>query len=214
MLLPDVFGNRLSALKMLITKVLHKLASRPLIYDQIQRLVGRDQVLERISKQMSMAIPPNYVVDIGGGTGSMRSLLPVDCKYVCLDIEMPKLRGFRAKVPNGLAVLSDAAKAPIVDACADAVICTAVSHHLADEALDGVLREIVRMLRIGGMVYFLDATFEPSRIAGRLIWALDRGSYPRSSEALRSALEARFDIVHWEQFAIYHEYIFAVGMRS
>src|ERR1700757_2794342 len=115
----------------------HKIASHPWVYDRIQTLAGQAQSFKRISK-LTAALHPEIVVDVGGGTGTWRSLWPTNCRYICLDIELPKLKGFRSKVPGGLAILSDATRMPIAGAAADVVICMAVLHHLTDAMSDKV----------------------------------------------------------------------------
>jgi ubiquinone/menaquinone biosynthesis C-methylase UbiE len=195
-----------------LTGLLHRLASHPWVYDRIQTIVGHNQVLERLSKEIA-PIRPNVVVDMGGGTGNVCSLLPADCRYICLDLEMAKLAGFRIKVSGGLAVMGDATAMPITDGCVDMVICKSVSHHLTDSALEQALDESRRVLRSGGHLVLFDAIFNPRRTPGRILWRLDRGSHPRTEDELRCNLSDRFKIIHWEKFAIYHEYVFGIGVR-
>jgi ubiquinone/menaquinone biosynthesis C-methylase UbiE len=196
----------------MLTELLHRIAAHPWIYDRIQTVAGNQQVLQWISEELRR-IDPKVVVDMGGGTGSLRKILAADCKYVCLDLEMPKLEGFRSKFKNGLAVVGDATSMPIDRACADLVVCKSVTHHLTDTQLDQAFDESRRILRNGGHIALFDAVWSPKRIAGRLLWSLDRGSYPRASEDLRRRFSTRFRIVRWERFAIYHEYVLAIGER-
>jgi len=196
-----------------LIEVGHRIAAHPWVYDHIQSLAGQKQSLQRISKQ-TVGLRPGTVVDVGGGTGIWRGLWAPNCRYVCLDIEMPKLRGFRSKVPDGFAVLSDATRMPITDASVDVVMCIAVVHHLTDTMLDQVFGEALRVLKQGGHLILLDPVLNRQRLAGRILWRLDRGSYPRTDGYLREKLESRFKIVHWEKFAVYHEYVFGIGVRS
>jgi ubiquinone/menaquinone biosynthesis C-methylase UbiE len=191
---------------------LHRIAAHPWVYDRIQILAGQKQTLQRISKQTA-ALCPETVVDVGGGTGIWRRLWPAGCRYVCLDTEMPKLKGFRSKVPSGLAVLSDATRMCIATESADVVTCVAVAHHLTDAMLDQIFEEAQRVLRVGGRLILLDPVLNRELLMGRILWRLDRGSYPRTAEELHEKMEGRFKIVHWEKFAIYHEYVFGIGVR-
>jgi SAM-dependent methyltransferase len=190
----------------------HKIAAHPWIYDRIQILAGREQVLKRMSRQTA-TLCAETVVDVGGGTGTWRRVWPAGCRYVCLDIEMPKLQGFRSQEPAGLAVLSDATRMCISTGSADVVMCVAVMHHLTDAMLEQVFEEALRVLRVGGQLILLDAVLNRERWVGRILWRLDRGSYPRTAEELRRKLESRFRVVHWERYAIYHEYVFGIGIR-
>ena len=175
-------------------------------------MAGQEQCVDRIARQTA-SLRAETVIDIGGGTGNLRRIWSTSCRYVCLDIELPKLQGFRAKVPAGLAVLSDATHMSIATRCADAVVLVAVMHHLTDKMLDDVFQEALRVLKSDGKLIFLDPVLNRGCWMGRALWGLDRGSNPRAAEDLRKKLEASFKIVHWEKFAIYHEYVFGIGVR-
>jgi ubiquinone/menaquinone biosynthesis C-methylase UbiE len=194
-------------------EILHKIAAQPWIYDRIQTLAGRERVFQRMLR-LTSTIPAKTVVDLGGGTGAWRKLWPTDCRYICLDIELPKLRGFRSKVPSGLAVLSDATRMCIASGSVDVMLCVAVAHHLTDKMLDQVLDETLRVLPVGGQLVLLDAVYNRGIWVGRTLWALDRGAHPRTAEELRKKVEDKFRIAHWEKFAIYHEYVLGIGVRT
>jgi ubiquinone/menaquinone biosynthesis C-methylase UbiE len=191
---------------------LHRIAENAWVYDQIQTLAGQKTVLGHLSRQIA-SLTPRVVIDMGGGTGTARNLFTQDCRYVCLDMELPKLMSFCSKNPKGLAILADATSMPIKDGCADLVICKSVTHHLGDRMLEQALGESWRVLRAGGHMILLDAVLNRRRLAGQFLWRLDRGTYPRTEDDLRKRIESRFKIVHWEKFAIYHEYVFAIGVR-
>ena len=197
----------------MILEILHRLASRPWVYDQIQTVAGSQKVIKRLSRHIT-TLDPKVVLDIGGGTGALRNLFAEDCRYICLDVEMPKLQRFRSKTVGALAVLGDATSTPIRDGCADVVICKAVTHHLTDLMLEQALGESLRVLKPGGHMMLFDAVYNRERWAGRVLWRLDRGSYPRSADELREKLERKFKVIHWEKYSIYHEYVFGIGVRS
>lgn len=195
-----------------VIETLHDLASRGFVYDCIQRVVGQKVNLSKISTY-TKTMRPCSIVDVGGGTGAARNLWPRGSCYICLDIEMPKLRLFRSKNPNGFAVLADATRMPIASGSVDVVLHMCFSHHLPDEMLDQTFSEALRVLRVGGRLILLDAVLKQERRIGRVLWKLDRGSYPHTAETLYEKLNANFRIIHWERYAIYHEYAFGIAER-
>jgi hypothetical protein len=66
------------------------------------------------------------------------------------------------------------------------------------------------VLKPKGSLIFLDPVLKPSRLPGRILWALDRGSHPRSAATLRRAVEQQFVVERWERLAVYHEYAIAI----
>jgi ubiquinone/menaquinone biosynthesis C-methylase UbiE len=151
----------------------------------------------------------DVVLDVGGGTGGTISILPSLGAYIWLDNDPMKLKGFRRKQPllNGL--LGDATRIPLRDKSVDDVLCVAVLHHLSDEQVSQFLREAARVAR--KRFILMDPVERAGSIVSRLLWKYDRGSYPRTIEALRSAMQTQFHIEHTEQFAVYHEYLICIG---
>jgi SAM-dependent methyltransferase len=92
-------------------------------------------------------------------------------------------------------------------------MCIAVAHHLTDIMLDKVLEEVGRVLKVGGRLILVDPILNRERWMGRILWKLDRGTYPRSAEELHRKIDTRFHVIHWEQYAVYHEYVFGIGVR-
>ncbi len=198
----------------MLTKTLHALVAHPWVYEQVRLLVGARRIDRRLAHHIETLPLGSLVLDLGGGTGVLRRLLPMTCTYVCLDTDVLKLRGFSKGSSNGCAVLSDATQAPVRSESADLVFCTLVSHHLPDETLARLIRESYRLLKKNGRFIFLDAVWAPARWAGWLLWKFDRGRYPRTAEALHRVMSAHYKIVEWERFAIYHEYALCVAAKS
>ena len=114
----------------MLRKAVHKLASAGPVYDLIQTALGIKLLYRRIRQVLNAQAGYRDVLDLGGGTGRILTLLDPACKYYCLDNEAPKLVQFRKHTHNGMAILGDATRAPIAGASMDLVICIAVSHHL------------------------------------------------------------------------------------
>jgi uncharacterized protein YbaR (Trm112 family) len=187
-------------------RALHSVVAVPFVYDLVQRLAGAQRIFERmkpILEQTDGAI----VLDAGAGTGTIEGLLPRSARYVWLDPDPQKLSGFRHK-SEAPAVLGDATRIPFKDGSVDWAISIAVSHHLDDEELAGMLDELRRVVR--KRLFFLDAVVAPA-YASRLLWRYDRGRHPRSADSLRKQLAMRFDIVSDEEFTVLHRYLLVTG---
>ena len=196
----------------MLLKLIHSIARRPAIYDLIQRTVGVRHVYARLEPVLQGG-DSGLVLDIGGGTGTLRNYCSAADRYVCLDLEWDKLEGLRAKFPQGDAIQGDAVRLPISSGSVDTAICMFVAHHLDNELFPRMLGEVSRVLRPGGRLILLDPVFDRKRLAGRMLWRLDRGSFPRTSTVLKQALEERFALRHWDQFAVWHGYVLGVGSK-
>jgi SAM-dependent methyltransferase len=197
----------------MITRILHCIVAHPRVYDALQILVGSRYMHRHLGAQVAPLRGAGCVLDIGGGTGIHRDLWPETARYVCLDTDPVKLRGFLGAHPRDHALLGDATRAPLASGCVDAAICAAVSHHLPDDALPSLFAESARCLKAGGSLVFLDAVWERSRWPGRLLWRYDRGAYPRTKEKLRALIEERYEVVHWQEINIIHKYVLCVGAK-
>ncbi|MBZ5676520.1 MAG: class I SAM-dependent methyltransferase [Acidobacteriia bacterium] len=89
-----------------------------------------------------------------------------------------------------------------------------VTHHLTDHQFEQMLRECARVIKPEGSFLLMDAAWKPSRLPGRILWALDRGSFPKTAGQLRAALERHFAIQQRSQIAIYHEYVISMSRKK
>jgi ubiquinone/menaquinone biosynthesis C-methylase UbiE len=189
------------------------LLSDPRLYDLVQTLAGAHRIRLRLKRHFDTFPPETRILDLGGGTGAIAPYLPQHAKYTCLDGDWAKLRGLRARLADAAAILSDATNVPIRSDSIDVVLCIAVAHHLTDSELDLMFRETRRVLKSGGRLVFLDPLAGP-RVATRLMWSIDRGSYPRSPDALRAAVGKHFTAVWEDRHTIWHEYLTILGRKD
>jgi ubiquinone/menaquinone biosynthesis C-methylase UbiE len=191
-------------------RLLHDIASQGWAYDRIQDLAGAREVYRRLGRHLAGTPSPCWLLDVGGGTGRTRRLLSGATRYVCLDMEGPKLAHLRRTGRTGTPVQGDATRMPFRTASVDLVVCVDVSHHLTDSELDAALDEVKRVLHPSGRFVFLDAVLN-DRWIGRTLWSLDRGSHPRRAIELRAAVTRGFYIRDEEQFRLAHEYLLLVS---
>lgn len=184
----------------------HKILSNPRVYDWVQRAVGGDKVRDRLMPILTET-ENQTVLDVGAGTGTLRAWLPPNCQYIWMDPDRSKLDGYLSR-GGGLAVLGSATEIGIVKKSVDQAFCVAVAHHLDDEALERALHEIARVTK--HRLVFLDA-IDCSRTASRLLWSIDRGSFPRTPEVLRKFLEEGYVIERSDVFTVLHRYFLCVA---
>jgi SAM-dependent methyltransferase len=199
----------------MIKRVLHRVVSHPRIYDQVQVVAGVRSVFRRLADQIT-PLDNNrvLVLDLAGGTGLWRNLWPFALTYVCLDIDLLKLRGFRSKQIQGNALCADALNVPLSNKSVDVITCIGVSHHFTADNFEQLLQESVRVLKDTGIFVFLDPVWQPGNLIGHLLWRFDQGSYPHSAKQLRFVISNYYRIVHEEEFSVYHHYFFCRGVKS
>ena len=191
----------------MITRLAHRVASHPAVYDAIQRTVGTPRTRELLREHLAGAAGKK-VLDAGAGTGRFRDTLPAGASYVWLDNDRQKLAGFKAKRPDDETILADATDIPLDDDSVDYAVCVAVAHHLPEDGFARLVSELARVAR--ERVLFMD----PVRADGavpRALWRFDRGTYPRSAEELVAALRERLDVERVERYSKRHHYVFCVG---
>ena len=188
--------------------VIHRIVAIPVIYDAAQLVAGARQTRNVLRNLVAdLPLETASVLDIGGGTGLLRALFPPATRYTCLDNDPQKLGGFRAKNPDCAAIEGSSTSIPGENETYDLAIICAMTHHLSDEDLHATVAEAARILRPDGHLLFLDALWEPGRLRGRILWRLDRGSNPRTYDALHAAFTRRFKIVKESRWAVHHAYV-------
>jgi SAM-dependent methyltransferase len=197
----------------MLADFVHRVVAHPRLYDAVQSVVGAHELDRRLALALGALPGRPVILDVGGGTGLPSSLWPAGATYICVDIDPVKLTGFRHKHPTGTAVRADGTRLPVRSGSIDVVLCKNVSHHLGDGQLPSLFRECARVLRVGGRMLFIDAVRAPERWRSRVLWRYDRGSHPRSVEALREAMAVELQITHSEVFTIHHRYLLSAATR-
>lgn len=193
----------------------HQIVAIPRVYDLSQTLAGSRKVRRHLERCVQSLSPPiSTVLDVGGGTGINRAIWPGSVSYVCMDPDPRMLAGFKAKHPGGAGILGEGARMPVHNKWADLLLLTCVLHHLSRDAAPAILRECGRVLKPEGKLVIVEPLKMPRRLVSRLLWHLDRGSFPRDEETLRQAVGADFEILHWERFRPLHEFVLCVAQKK
>ncbi|HYM11523.1 MAG TPA: class I SAM-dependent methyltransferase [Bryobacterales bacterium] len=198
----------------MLRTLMHRMAARPWCYERLQALSGARKLRKRVAELLGGDGAPLRVLDLGGGTGAIRPFLRGGWHYICLDLEGPKLQGFRGGYGRGEAVLGDCTEAPVASGSIDVALSMLMSHHLTKRGLVRMLVEVRRVLKPGGRFIFLDGIDVPERRVGRFLWSLDRGAHPRRAETLLAAIAAAMPVVYHDRFAVWHEYLLVEAVNG
>jgi pyridine nucleotide-disulfide oxidoreductase family protein len=190
-------------------RLVHWLVAKPWLYNVAQNLAGAKTVRRHLRPRLQET-SGKLVLDVGAGTGMYLSCYPASARYIWLDPDPQKLAGFRgASDAARRALIGDATCLGLRRDAVDFAVCTNVTHHLDETQLAQCVDELARVVR--GKLILHDAV-RTARPVSRLLWRLDRGSHPRSREALLAAVERRFAIEQVEHYSTWHEYVLLVAV--
>ena len=177
------------------------------LYDAVQRAAGLEGLRRRLAPILGR-LGPGTLLDVGAGTGAFYPLIPPHVTYVPLDTDTRKLERLREKHKGVNSVVGSATALPFNDASFDYTLCTNVSHHLSDPDFHLLVAELARVTR--QQLVFVDP-LRVNRLASRILWSIDRGSYPRPYEELVAKLTSRFAGQQAETLTLLHKYVLFVG---
>jgi SAM-dependent methyltransferase len=188
---------------------LRELADSPRLYDAVQRAAGARQIRERLRPHVR-GFSGTRVVDVGAGTGTYVDAVPDPAEYVAVDLDPVKLARLEAKWPQVTTVIGDATRLDFPHGSFDHALCTFLVHHLDDQGVASLTAGLRGVLRKS--LVLIDPLRVERRFRSRLLWSIDRGSYPRSADELLAALDRDFVIEHEERFQVHHVYLLCVAI--
>ena len=122
------------------------------------------------------------LLDLGCGTGELASIfLRAGYEYFGIDIEPERIAYARKTYPKGKFHVMDAARLRYPNAYFDQILVTGVLHHLSDEQVRDIVREMRRVLRPGGRALVMEdiALRGSLNLLGALVHLADAGAYIR-----------------------------------
>jgi len=167
---------------------------RPWFYELSQRNIltaGMRRIVLALLRREGANGAAGRVVEVGCGTGLYLSALGP--KVFGTDLSVAYVRFLKSKGPRVFA--SDACALALRSDSVRLVYCINVFHHLDDEAVSAVLREMWRVCRPGGTLVVVDIVRPPAhgnRLGHLLRW-LDRGGFVRQCEQFKALLQAWAD---------------------
>lgn len=185
---------------MQLTSGLRAVLSHPGIYQLFQRLTGAERLVRCLAAEHIRAQPGEVVLDVGCGPADVLRWLPEGVEYYGVDISQEYLRvAERRWRGRGRFYCRSAAELTSagVPRC-DIALALGVMHHLDDDELLSMLRQIRNQLKPGGRFVSYDPCFtEPQNPLARLVHRLDRGRNVRYAPALAELVGRVFPGARW-----------------
>ena len=132
------------------------------VYDPLVNLMGFDRARQELVSAANIE-PGHHILDIGCGTGTLVVKLKrqyPSAQVVGIDPDPKALRRARIKVTRAaVSVQLDSGFAdelPYKEDSFDRVFSSFMFHHLEEQEREDMLREVLRVLRVGGSFHLLD----------------------------------------------------------
>jgi SAM-dependent methyltransferase len=175
-----------------------RLAAMPRLWNALRRLLEANLRGEKaaVHEELRSWQPGSglRVLDFGCGTGEMTALFPPE-NYVGMDLSPIYVRyarqsyGPRFQVMDGLAL-------GYADDAFDEGLVAGVFHHLPDEAVRPMARELARVLKPAGRLLVMEDTHTRNwwNLPGRVMHLVDQGGYIRDEHEYSPLFEECFSL--------------------
>lgn len=183
----------------------------PRLYNAVQLLGGWKLVTARRLRS-ALAGASGQVLDIGAGTGNVADLLPPGTTYVAVDNDPVRVRYLEHKLPTARCLLRSALDTGLEDDAVDWTVCVGLAHHLEDEDLPRLIREMARVTR--KRLVFVDPLWPGKPVIDDILWRVDRGCHPRPETTLLAALRSHFIVDRVERLRPLHESLLCLARPS
>lgn len=144
---------------------------------------------------------PGRVLDVGCGPGT-NSRLFNGADYCGLDLS-PRFVQYAQQHYAGRFIEADARRAAeFVDGPFDLILSNSLLHHIDDDGVRTVLRQLASLLSTRGRVHIMDLVLPERASVARYLARNDRGDYPRPLEAWRHLFAESFEPVVFEPYNV------------
>ena len=166
---------------------------------------GKLRWSRRVKMLSSHLEPGMSVLEVGCGTGYFtRELARLGSEVIAIDVspELLEIATANCSMPNVRYEIQDASALSYSDAMFDSVVGSSVLHHLE---IKEALREIYRVLKPGGAVYFTEPNMDivqkrPKKPMRRQEWRITKqksNSQSENSKSFHATVMARVLVSHW-----------------
>ncbi|MEO5952577.1 MAG: class I SAM-dependent methyltransferase, partial [Chloroflexia bacterium] len=137
------------------------------------------------------------ILDLGCGTGELAAVfLKKGYTYVGIDIEAERIQYAAKTFKKGKFHVMDASKIAYPTGHFDQILVTGVLHHLSDEDVRGIVREMKRILRPDGRALVMEdiALGRSLNLLGALVHLADEGAHIRRPDEYTPLYEPELDL--------------------
>lgn len=190
-----------------VRRLVHWLSARPTLwnifrrilefnFNEEKRVIGVELVPHAEKIRRTENRKPR-ILDLGCGTGE---LAPVFLKkgyaYVGIDIEAERIQYAAKTFKKGKFHVMDASKIAYPTGYFDQILVTGVLHHLSDEDVRSIVREMKRILRPDGRALVMEdiAIGRSLNLLGALVHLADEGAHIRKPEEYTPLYEPELDL--------------------
>jgi SAM-dependent methyltransferase len=179
------------------THGLYRILGHARVYSILQDLVSSQQRRKEFLSRYVGSLHSLHIADVGCGPGTITGLLPPDCIYVGIDVNLDYIQAAKRMYPDRIFLhgdvraLSDSSQ--LVMGSFDRVLAFSLLHHLDDDEAISFLRQAARLLRPEGFLLTVDGTItKPQNIIARWLIKHDRGAMVRTPEGYEELLSSVF----------------------
>ncbi|HKO43133.1 MAG TPA: methyltransferase [Pyrinomonadaceae bacterium] len=179
---------------------LKNLLSISQVYDFFQHSVlGGRQAREWLAGNFWRLKGGERIVDIGCGSGAVLDFLPRDSDYIGIDVSESYIVAARKKYSGNATFFLGTPRDFLNQDSSprnntDLVLCNGLLHHLPDDQAREVLEIAKQLLKPGGRLVCLEATYlaRQTRLS-KWIVSTDRGRFVRSEQEWKTLFSQAFD---------------------
>lgn len=192
-----------------VRRVVRRLSAQPQLWNLFRRILefnfrAEKQVIRRELLPGARRVEKDEqrkprLLDMGCGTGELAgSFIKAGYDYYGVDIEPERIRYAQRAFPTGKFHVMDASDLVYPDGYFDQILITGVLHHLSDEEVRGIVREIKRVLTPEGRALVMEDIALPLRgslnFLGALVHLADEGAHIRRPTEYTPLFEPHLDL--------------------
>jgi ubiquinone/menaquinone biosynthesis C-methylase UbiE len=170
----------------LLHSIVEKVSDHPVLFIFFRSILENDFKAIRAQIRRDMSVGKGQrVLDLGCGPGAFADMF-VDDEYVGVDLNRRYIDWARQH-KKGAFIVSDARTIDLPDQRFDEILVFGMLHHLSDEDVRAVLREMSRLLAPGGKALVIEdiPALHKLNVIGHLIHNVENGEHIRKPEEYR-----------------------------